>query len=194
MSSQGSLQMQSTLMVKNLPSRWSSEDILDVLHHLGFEGKYDFFYMPKRDRSGKSQSLGYAFINFIDPAEAQNLTTVAANGLLKFKNRFATVAPAQVQGLEELRRHFAGKSIMKCEAAPTFAGSRSASPNDVPNAVPREMPTELLQEASEETPTASAGRGIKDAAPTKPRWCDMVDEENEEDWVWPTFDVESRRF
>eukprot|EP00929_Paragymnodinium_shiwhaense_P121164 TRINITY_DN9330_c0_g3_i1.p1 TRINITY_DN9330_c0_g3~~TRINITY_DN9330_c0_g3_i1.p1 ORF type:complete len:193 (-),score=43.57 TRINITY_DN9330_c0_g3_i1:955-1533(-) len=183
----GGVQMTSTLMIKNLPSRWSCEDVVNVFHDLGYEAKYDFFYMPKRDRSGKSQSLGYAFINFIDPVDAQRFSTAAEDGLVKFKSRVASVAPAQVQGLAELRKHFAGKSIMHFPAAPSFGGPVSASSRGPSPRKPRkEVPPESPGRLPKEDGTAQASVEMH----PKKRWCDLVDDDGDD---WPVF-LEQLRF
>ena len=39
-----------TLMLRHLPSRISEEEVLDEVDAKGFQGMYDFFYMPREKR------------------------------------------------------------------------------------------------------------------------------------------------
>lgn len=53
-----------TLMIRNLPTSLQQPSVLDELKRCGFDGRYDFFYMP--GIFGTETSCGYAFINLID--------------------------------------------------------------------------------------------------------------------------------
>ena len=51
-----------TLMIRNLPIRSSAEQIFAHLDHLGFNGAYDYVYIPVNPRS--RMHSGYFFANF----------------------------------------------------------------------------------------------------------------------------------
>eukprot|EP00929_Paragymnodinium_shiwhaense_P045250 TRINITY_DN2313_c0_g1_i1.p1 TRINITY_DN2313_c0_g1~~TRINITY_DN2313_c0_g1_i1.p1 ORF type:complete len:234 (-),score=26.91 TRINITY_DN2313_c0_g1_i1:428-1129(-) len=57
-----------TVMIKNIPSRASPQEVMQTVDALGFQGAYDFFYLPCRNMNAKSETMsvnhGYAFINF----------------------------------------------------------------------------------------------------------------------------------
>merc|ERR1712048_836553 len=57
-----------TLMIRNIPSRYSQQDLLMDLRDLGLAGTFDFLYIPM-DTSTMA-SVGYGFVNFKDPAWA----------------------------------------------------------------------------------------------------------------------------
>lgn len=58
-----------TLLLKNIPSRCTSRDILEVIADSGFAGRFEFLYLPFKPR--QSQNRGYAFVSFVDSAEAR---------------------------------------------------------------------------------------------------------------------------
>jgi len=50
-----------TIMLRNLPNRYSQQLLLELLDNQGFQCKYDFVYLPMDFRNGVN--LGYAFVN-----------------------------------------------------------------------------------------------------------------------------------
>merc|ERR1719171_2940721 len=61
-------QSPTTMMLRGVPCRFTSDDVLAFIDELGLEGTYDFFYLPQ-DAQCRS-NLGYAFVNFKDTAYA----------------------------------------------------------------------------------------------------------------------------
>lgn len=59
----------STVMLRNMPNNYTREMLLELIDAMGFEACYDFAYLPIDFKS--QAGLGYAFINFINSAEAQ---------------------------------------------------------------------------------------------------------------------------
>jgi hypothetical protein len=57
-----------TVMLRNLPNSYSRSMLLELIDAEGFGGSYDFVYLPV-DFSSQA-GLGYAFVNFISPADA----------------------------------------------------------------------------------------------------------------------------
>lgn len=111
-----------TLMLRNVPNRFTQQELLIELELLGFAGAIDFLYMPY-DRSSKA-SVGYAFVNFASPAfaarfaeEAQgirlgsvgeasgdgcSITGISRNR----RGRELVVSVAHLQGLEANLEHY----------------------------------------------------------------------------------------
>ena len=55
---------QTTLMVRNIPIKFTREDMLTFINKK-FAGKYDYFYLPKDIRT--HCNMGFAFINMAHP-------------------------------------------------------------------------------------------------------------------------------
>jgi len=62
-----------TLMIRNLPHDLMQMDLIAKLDENGFEGTYDFLYMPSNFISGRGK--GYAFVNFTQQAAARRLVS-----------------------------------------------------------------------------------------------------------------------
>jgi hypothetical protein len=59
-----------TMMITNIPCRFGQEAICDAIHSVGFESKYDFVHIPRRNTTHDG-NIGYAFVNFTDPNVAE---------------------------------------------------------------------------------------------------------------------------
>ncbi|CAE7547678.1 ML3 [Symbiodinium natans] len=87
-------------MLRNVPNRYTCEELLAEIMNAGFDHMFDFFYLPidfttKRNR-------GYGFINFHSSAEAEEFALAFHHRRL---NRYPTskileVAPAKTQGYQ----------------------------------------------------------------------------------------------
>lgn len=58
-----------TVMLRNMPNNYTRDMLLDLVNSMGFDGCYDFAYLPVDFKS--QAGLGYGFVNFITTAEAQ---------------------------------------------------------------------------------------------------------------------------
>merc|ERR1719388_342474 len=95
-----------TLMIRGIPCSFSQDTLMKLIDNAGLKGKYDFFYLPRAGKNGSN--LGYAFINFTDtPAAEYCMATF--NGIPldpPRSTKVCTIAPADIQGLPNLRKHF----------------------------------------------------------------------------------------
>jgi len=62
-----------TVMLRNLPLRYTREMLMHLIDSEGFAGLYDFAYLPIDFNS--RVGLGYAFVNLQNPAEASRFWT-----------------------------------------------------------------------------------------------------------------------
>lgn len=109
-----------TMMLRHIPCRKTQEEVMSHIDSKGFQGRYDFLYLPSDTRCGAN--LGYAFVNFLTPEDAE-----------RFKNemdgyRFSgcgsakacAVNPAHVQGLQQNLATFKRMEVMRSARKPFF--------------------------------------------------------------------------
>eukprot|EP00928_Gymnodinium_smaydae_P012661 TRINITY_DN145_c0_g1_i1.p1 TRINITY_DN145_c0_g1~~TRINITY_DN145_c0_g1_i1.p1 ORF type:complete len:291 (-),score=51.20 TRINITY_DN145_c0_g1_i1:608-1480(-) len=85
-----------TLMVHKLPNVCTQDMFMLLVKEFGFDGEYDFLYMPTCLKSGRT--YGYAFVNFPD-------ADVALNFAFACKIRRIRCSRAALQGLEDHLSH-----------------------------------------------------------------------------------------
>jgi len=115
--SSGSRELPTTLMIRNVPNRYTQQDLLQELEELGFAGQIDFLYMP-RDKSAKA-SIGYAFVNFADGAAAQRCIQLLLGHSFSRcgGHRHAQVSVAHLQGVEANRIHYERSAVSSSRIA-----------------------------------------------------------------------------
>lgn len=64
-----------TLVVRNMPSRCTSEHLLEAMELAGYKGRFDFLYLPMKPPR-VAQNRGYAFVGFVSAAEAREFFVV----------------------------------------------------------------------------------------------------------------------
>jgi len=102
-----------TVMIRNIPGRYSQNDLMLDLKGLGFAGTYDFLYMPMD--KGTAANVGYAFVNFVEASWAQKC--LQSFGTFRFlrhqrsSNKLASVSVAHLQGLEKNLQHYENAAV-----------------------------------------------------------------------------------
>lgn len=88
-----------TMMLRNIPNKYTQPMLLKSLDENGFSCRYDFFYLPIDFRN--RCNVGYAFINFVTPQDAKLFLKVFHKFKLKAYNspKVCEVNYARVQGL-----------------------------------------------------------------------------------------------
>ncbi|KAF4672479.1 hypothetical protein FOL47_000478 [Perkinsus chesapeaki] len=100
-----------TLMMKNIPNRYTQSELIQQISTSGFADKFDFFYLPI-DRVSMANA-GYCFINFITPELAKEFTHFYTGRTLgRFGSRkVVEVVPATIQGFRNNLEHYSRKAV-----------------------------------------------------------------------------------
>jgi len=106
-----------TVMMRNLPNKYTQQMLLEELQDGGFrlQRDFDFFYLPM-DHSNAA-NLGYCFINFTQTALA-NAFAAAFQGkkMRRFNsNKTVVVMPASIQGFEKNYEYYSSTRVAQAE-------------------------------------------------------------------------------
>ena len=100
-----------TLMIRNIPHRYTQSELLQEIKEAGFDAKFDFFYLPMDHET--HANFGYAFINFIEERDVEPFTK-RFNGLKLNRftsNKIIQIVPAQLQGFQANLQHYCKKAV-----------------------------------------------------------------------------------
>lgn len=78
-----------TIVLKNIPSRCKATDVLAMIEDSGFQGKFEFLYMPMKPEGVKNK--GYVFISFTDARTAEVLQMAMRGSRFRQRNSQKTV-------------------------------------------------------------------------------------------------------
>jgi hypothetical protein len=102
-----------TMMIRNMPGRYSQNDLMMDLQKLGLAGTYDFLYIPIDKRT--AANVGYAFVNFVDHVWAarciKRFEGYRFSQQKKSSNKLGTVSVAFLQGLEKNLQHYENSAV-----------------------------------------------------------------------------------
>eukprot|EP00401_Gymnodinium_catenatum_P051843 CAMPEP_0117536100 /NCGR_PEP_ID=MMETSP0784-20121206/41277_1 /TAXON_ID=39447 /ORGANISM="" /LENGTH=391 /DNA_ID=CAMNT_0005332649 /DNA_START=9 /DNA_END=1184 /DNA_ORIENTATION=+ len=111
-----------TVMMRNLPNKYTQHMLIEDINSAGFVGAYDFFYLPI-DPDTKA-NRGYAFINFIEPGAAWTFKEAYEGFQMDRFNsgKQVVVTPAALQGFEANYAHYSNSRVSRAEpeARPLF--------------------------------------------------------------------------
>lgn len=101
-----------TLMIRNIPNRYSQRELINELKTLGFGGTFDFLYIPLD--LGTMSNVGYAFVNFVDNLWAEKCMESFQN--YRFRRhrqvgKVAAVSVAHIQGLDGNLKHYEKSAV-----------------------------------------------------------------------------------
>jgi len=95
-----------TVMMRNLPNRYTQTMLVEEISHVGFGGLFDFLHLPIDPETNANK--GYAFINFVDSLSSWRFK-LAFEGkqMSRFNsNKYVSVSPAALQGFEANYAHY----------------------------------------------------------------------------------------
>mmetsp|Transcript_67390 Transcript_67390/g.161624 ORF Transcript_67390/g.161624 Transcript_67390/m.161624 type:complete len:516 (+) Transcript_67390:164-1711(+) len=106
-----------TVMMRNLPNKYTQQMLLEELQEAGFtlQQDFDFFYLPMDHHN--AANLGYCFINFCEPYLA-NLFSAAFEGkkMKRFNSsKTVVVMPASIQGYEKNYQYYSSTRVVQAE-------------------------------------------------------------------------------
>mmetsp|Transcript_9565 Transcript_9565/g.17130 ORF Transcript_9565/g.17130 Transcript_9565/m.17130 type:complete len:510 (-) Transcript_9565:154-1683(-) len=92
-----------TVMMRNLPNKYTQQMLLGELRDAGFQMQvdFDFFYLPM-DHSNCA-NLGYCFVNFTETSRANDFAAAFSGKRMRRFNshKTAVIMPASIQGYEQ---------------------------------------------------------------------------------------------
>lgn len=102
-----------TMMIRNIPNRYTQREFIKEVDDLGFAATYDFLYLPID--KGTLCNVGYAFVNFLEPSDAQRCSEVFYNYVFqryrKARGKICAVSIAHLQGLEANLQHYQNSAV-----------------------------------------------------------------------------------
>eukprot|EP00747_Dinoflagellata_sp_TGD_P210721 gnl/TRDRNA2_/TRDRNA2_83984_c0_seq1.p1 gnl/TRDRNA2_/TRDRNA2_83984_c0~~gnl/TRDRNA2_/TRDRNA2_83984_c0_seq1.p1 ORF type:complete len:239 (+),score=28.95 gnl/TRDRNA2_/TRDRNA2_83984_c0_seq1:1-717(+) len=104
-----------TVMMRNLPNKYTQQMLLEDINLAGFAGTFDFFYLPIDPETHANR--GYAFINFENPINAHYFMEMfEGHQMYRFDSKkFVSCVPATVQGFEANYSHYANARVSRGE-------------------------------------------------------------------------------
>mmetsp|Transcript_167537 Transcript_167537/g.537994 ORF Transcript_167537/g.537994 Transcript_167537/m.537994 type:complete len:424 (+) Transcript_167537:109-1380(+) len=111
-----------TVMMRNLPNKYTQRMLLTEINHTGFLGTFDFLYLPIDPETNANR--GYSFLNFIDPGFAWMFKmSYEGRKMNRFNsNKVVSIVPATLQGFEANYAHYASSRVNRGDpsARPLF--------------------------------------------------------------------------
>lgn len=106
-----------TVMMRNLPNKFTQQFLIEEMDAAGFWGLYDFLYLPIDHDTGANK--GYAFLNFFDPSYAWIFrVTFEGRKLGNFNShKVVTITPAALQGFEANYAHYSSSRVSRGDPA-----------------------------------------------------------------------------
>lgn len=107
-----------TIMMRNLPNKYTQQALLTDINEAGFIGTYDFLYLPVDTATNANK--GYAFINFSEPGFAWIFKRAYEDRKMpqgSNSHKFVSVSPATLQGFDANYKHYANTRVNRGDPA-----------------------------------------------------------------------------
>jgi len=162
-----------TVMLRNIPQKYDREALLDVLNQSGFAGCFDFFYLPIDFST--TNSVGYAFINFINEAELARFRAMYVGRKLSEESpKVCEVCDAKLQGKDKNVEFYRNSTVMSMDER--FHPVLFESGVRVPFPKPTRIVGPVQRRPPRTHPKQSLSQSFQDAAlPAQSAWqCHVV--------------------
>lgn len=111
-----------TVMMRNLPNKYTQQMLLSEISQAGFLGTFDFLYLPIDPETNANR--GYAFLNFVSPSYAWMFKVSYEGRRMNHfnSNKVASVVKATLQGFEANYAHYSSTRVNRGDptARPLF--------------------------------------------------------------------------
>lgn len=106
-----------TVMMRNLPNKFTQHMLLTDMNQMNFLGTFDFLYLPIDPAT--SANKGYAFINFLEPSVAWMFKEHYEGRKMSRSNseKVVSVSPASLQGFDANFTHYANSRVNRGDPA-----------------------------------------------------------------------------
>jgi hypothetical protein len=111
-----------TVMVRNIPCKYNQLQMIEEVSQVN--PNFNFLYVPPARTVRVEKNLGYSFVNFNTPQDAQQFMDVFAGhefSLYKNSPKKAIVSYADLQGFEENINFFKKSKVSKTKFRPFIA-------------------------------------------------------------------------
>jgi RNA recognition motif-containing protein len=108
-----------TVMVRNIPCKYKQEEMVAEVARI--TENFDFLYLPPARTAKVDKNLGYAFINFRTPADAQLfMEEFQGHQFTLYKNstKRALVLFADLQGFEDNVQYYRKSKVTRTKFRP----------------------------------------------------------------------------
>jgi len=121
-----------TVMMRNLPNKYTQRSLLIDINEAGFIGTFDFLYLPIDTETNANK--GYAFINFAEPGFAWMFKQgYEGKKMPRFNSdKVVSVSAATLQGFDANYAHYANSRVNRGDPANRPLFLREPSPNLAP--------------------------------------------------------------
>jgi len=116
-----------TVMMRNLPNKYTQRMLLTEINQTGFLGTFDFLYLPIDPETNANR--GYAFLNFVNSAFAWMFKlSYEGRKMNRFNsNKVASVMRATLQGFDANYAHYSSARVSRGDPAARPLFLREAS-------------------------------------------------------------------
>ncbi|EER18037.1 conserved hypothetical protein [Perkinsus marinus ATCC 50983] len=104
-------EMKTTVMLRNIPNKYTQRMLLDVIRAKGFDSEFNFFYLPIDFRN--RCNMGYAFVNFVDHDVAMKFMNAFEGYKLEGFNslKVCQTGFSRIQGLDANINHYRNSPV-----------------------------------------------------------------------------------